>query len=105
VLTLLANLNSRTTQPAPDPNRAIERVIRKPANSSTGVLSSLRTIARKIRHDLTSVPNENLSGSIGGVGIDGAGRQSQLVAEQDEEPGSIREDNPDQDDREPEHLV
>jgi len=95
VNTLLANLNARTTQPAPDPNKAIERVIRRPANSSGGGLSFLRSIARTIRHDLTSSPNENLSGE--NVGIDEAESQLQVV-EQDEEPGSIREeDNPGRD--------
>jgi len=107
VITLLANLNARTTQPAPDPDRAIERAIRRPVNSSGGPLSFLRSIARSIartiRHDLTSVPNENLSGE--NVGIDEAERQSQGVDNHDgEEPGSIRgEDNPRLD--EPEHLV
>lgn len=91
VVALLANLNSRSSQAAPVPNRGNKRVaaIRR-SNSGGGVLSSLRFVARSIHRNLTSAPNEGLSG--GNFGREEVELQTRPFS-REEEPGSIHEDS------------
>jgi len=89
MITLLANLNARSSQPSPNSAKAIERVVIRRPNTSGGVLSFLRSVARTIRHDLTSGPNEDHSG------IEEGARRVEGVENQDAgraaDTGSIHE--------------
>jgi len=89
MITLLANLNARSSQPSSDSAQAIERVAIRRPNTSGGVLSFLRSVARAIRHDPTPATNEDRSGIEEGVCHD------EEAEDQDAghagEPGSIHE--------------
>jgi len=63
MITLFANLNSRrSSQSSPDSAKIIERIVMRRSNTSSGIeLPSLCSVARIIRHYLTSVPNEGRS--------------------------------------------